>query len=169
MLLYKTTWGIKRMRSWAKKYPKTFLWISYLCYGIGVIGIFASLFLLIWSLQIVFQMDLSAGGGLVLPLKTESGLEGAVPVFYIPFWYWLIALFVLAVVHEFAHGVIAKRFNIPVKSSGFAFLGIVLPLIPAAFVEPDEKKMDKAKKWHQIAVLGAGDPLQILYLEYYFY
>jgi membrane-associated protease RseP (regulator of RpoE activity) len=163
IILYKTTWGLQLMDKWAKKYPKLFLWLAYLSYGVGVVGILGSLVLLLWSLHIVLQLDLSAGGGLVLPLKTESGLSGAVPVFYIPFWYWIIALFVMATVHEFAHGVIARRFKEKVKSSGFAFLGIVAPILPAAFVELDEKKLAKQKDWKQIAILGAGSTSNFLF------
>ena len=74
----------------------------------------------------------SSGVGLVLPFKAKG-------VFYVPFFYWIISIFVIAVVHEFSHGLIARANNIKVKSSGFAFLALLVPIIPAAFVEPDEK------------------------------
>jgi len=43
-----------------------------------------------------------------------------------------------------------------VKSSGFAFLGVLLPIIPAAFVEPDEKKLKKRHYKEQLSIFAAG-------------
>lgn len=163
MILYKTTWGIEWMKKLAKKFPTTFLYLAKLSWFIGVFGAVFSLIFMVWQLGFIIDNNIEAGGGLVLPLKTEDGMNSAVPVFYVPFWYWLIALFILAFVHEFAHGVIAKRFKIKIKSSGFAFLGIFAPIMPAAFVEPDQKAMDKAKRWHKVAVLGAGSTSNFIF------
>ena len=96
-------------------------------------------------------------------------MEGPVPVFYVPFWYWLIALFILAVVHEFAHGVIGERWGVRIKSSGFAFLGILAPIMPAAFVEPNEEDLAKKKWWQKIAVFGGRFSKQFDFWFYYFY
>ena len=70
----------------------------------------------------------------------------------LPFWYWLIAIFVIAVVHEFSHGIVARAHNIPVKHTGLAFFG---PII-GAFVEPDEKKLRAGKDITQYSVYAAG-------------
>ncbi|MBI2672819.1 site-2 protease family protein [Candidatus Woesearchaeota archaeon] len=88
--------------------------------------------------------------GLLLPGIETPGLPT------ISFLHWIIAIFVLAIVHEFSHGVLARVNNIKVKSSGFAALGIVLPLFPAAFVEPDEKQMSKKSVKAQLSVLAGG-------------
>lgn len=163
LLMYKTRWGLDKMNHWAKKHPKLFLRLSYLSIFIGIIGIFASFIFMVWQLTFIFDLGLTQGGGLVLPLKTESGLDSAVPVFYVPFIYWIIALFIMAVVHEFAHGVIAERFKVKIKSSGFAFMGILAPIFPAAFVEPDEKMIAKKPWWQQIAIMGAGSTSNFIF------
>lgn len=163
MILYKTRLGLDKMASWSKKHPNVFLYLSYLSIFVGIVGIFAAMGMMFWGLDYTITNNLGSGGGLVLPLKTQAGLDGAVPIFYVPFWYWIIALFILVVVHEFAHGVIAERFNIKVKSSGFAFGALLLPILPAAFVEPDEKSLNKAKWKHQIAVLGAGSTSNFIF------
>tara|TARA_Y100000310_G_C20617738_1_gene781558 strand:- start:82 stop:1467 length:1386 start_codon:yes stop_codon:yes gene_type:complete len=72
------------------------------------------------------------------------------PPFY--FTYWIIVLAIAAITHEFAHGIWAKIKDIEIKSTGFAFLGPFL----AAFVEPDEKKVEKLEPKHQLAFLSAG-------------
>ena len=70
-----------------------------------------------------------------------------------------ISLFIIICVHEFSHGVVARAFNIPVKSSGFVFFGP----IPGAFVEPDEKVLLKKKAYKQLAVFAAG-PVSNIFL-----
>ena len=164
-MLYKTKWGINLMDKWAREYPRLFKGLARYSYFVGVWGLIIGILILVWSLYIVIDNEhISTGGGLVLPIETEGDpMEAAVPVFYVPFWYWIAAIFILVVVHEFAHGVIARRFKVPIKSSGFAFLGILLPIIPAAFVEPDEKKMSSKSCYEQISILGAGSASNFLF------
>lgn len=78
---------------------------------------------------------------------------------YIPFvWGW-IALFVTLLVHEFAHGILARVEGIKVKSMGLAFLAAPI----AAFVEPDDEELfgtaEKpaiASRSARIRILAAG-------------
>ena len=76
----------------------------------------------------------------------------------LPFWYWLLAIFLIAIVHEFSHGIVARAHNIPVKNTGLVFLG---PII-GAFVEPDEDKLGKESDIKQYSVLAAGSFSNIL-------
>lgn len=163
MMLYKTTLGLDKMDKWSKKHPKTFLYLAYLSIFVGIVGTVLMTVFMIWQLGFIVENNIQSGGGLVLPIKTEAGIDGALPIFYVPFWYWIIALFVLAIVHEFAHGVIAERFKVKIKSSGFAFLGIFAPIVPAAFVEPDEKSLAKKPWWQRVAVFGAGSTSNFLF------
>ena len=47
-------------------------------------------------------------------------------------------------------------------TSGFAFLAVLLPIIPAAFVEPDEKQLNKSPIYQQLSVFAAGPFSNIL-------
>ena len=70
---------------------------------------------------------------------------------YIPFvWGW-IALFVTLLVHEFAHGILARVEGIKVKSMGLAFLAAPI----AAFVEPDDEELFGTAEKPAIASRGA--------------
>jgi membrane-associated protease RseP (regulator of RpoE activity) len=85
----------------------------------------------------------------VLPFKVKGA-------FFVPFFYWILAILIIATVHESFHGIISRYYDIKVKSSGFAFLAILAPIIPAAFVEPDEKTLFKRPLKQQLAVFSAG-------------
>ncbi len=163
MMLYRTKLGLDKMDKWSKKHPKVFLYLSYLSLFVGIVGMVLMTVFMVWQLGYIVDNNISSGGGLVLPIQTENGVDSAVPVFYVPFWYWIVALFILAIVHEFAHGVIAERFGVRVKSSGFAFAGIIVPILPAAFVEPNEKDLAKKPWWQKIAVFGAGSTSNFLF------
>lgn len=78
------------------------------------------------------------------------GMESLFPPFY--FTYFLVALAVVAIAHEFSHGVFMKLFRIKIKATGLVFLGPIL----GAFVEQSEVSMKKASRLNQMTVLGAG-------------
>jgi membrane-associated protease RseP (regulator of RpoE activity) len=101
------------------------------------------------SLIMIFIQSNAPAVGIVLPFKAKG-------VFYVPFFYWIISIFVILIVHEGMHGVMARVYNLKVKNSGLVILGAILPLVPGAFVEPDEKKLLKASKKEQLAVFAAG-------------
>ena len=65
-------------------------------------------------------------------------------------------LAIVAIIHEFAHGIFMRKYKIHIKSTGFGFFPFFLPVFLAAFVEQDEKSMNKASIFQQKAVLAAG-------------
>ncbi len=71
----------------------------------------------------------------------------------LPFFEGILALIVIMVVHEGSHAVLAKMARVPIKSSGVVLFGII-PI--GAFVEPDEKKLEKVERVRQTRVLSAG-------------
>jgi len=132
--MYKTKFGLKFMDTVAKKFRKTVKFLGYAGIVIGFLGMILLSFSLIQNIfSLLTTPEAQPGVGLVLPFKVKGA-------FFVPFFYWIISIFIIALVHEYAHGVVARAHNIKVKSSGFAFLAILIPIIPAAFVEPDEKK-----------------------------
>ncbi len=87
------------------------------------------------------------GVGLVLP-----GIKMPKVDLLIPWYGWIILIF-SAIIHEFAHGALLRTFKAKVKSMGFILAGI-LPL--GAFVEPDDKQLEKKKNRSVIRMLAAG-------------
>ena len=93
------------------------------------------------------------------------GMESFFPPFY--FTYFIVALAIVAISHEFSHGVFMKLFKVKIKSTGLVFLGPIL----GAFVEEGKGSFEKKGKLEQMTILGAGVFANILMalLFYIFY
>jgi len=152
--LYRTSWGLVWMDRLAKKQTRLLKFLAYVGIVVGFFGMISMFVLLIKAtFDLLFVPDSLPALAPVLPgIKIAPGLPT------LSFLHWIISLFIIAIVHEFSHGVITRVYNIKIKSSGFAFLGP----IPAAFVEPNEKKMEKSSTKTQLSILAAGSFSNIL-------
>jgi membrane-associated protease RseP (regulator of RpoE activity) len=72
---------------------------------------------------------------------------------FVPLGYGIVSLILLLVVHEFAHGILARVHGLELKSTGLLTLG-ALPI--GAFVEPDEEKFAKSEGIAKMRVLSMG-------------
>ncbi|MFW6014134.1 MAG: site-2 protease family protein [Candidatus Nanoarchaeia archaeon] len=154
MVLFPTRYGLGLMDRIANKYRELVKLYGYISIGVGFVGmLFIVVTLLITVLMWVFRPESQVsqeGFALVLPFTNVPGIG------YLSFWHFFISIFVLAFFHELAHGIVARAHDIELKSTGFAFLGIIVPLFPAAFVEPNEEKMKKKSDIVQYSVFAAG-------------
>ncbi len=153
ILLYRLKWGLKWMDKYARKFREWIILAGYIGVGAGYLGlIFISCLLIRNLFDLVTKPGAVSGVSLVLPGVNVPGLG------VLPFWYWVLAIFIIALVHEFSHGVVARAHHIPVKNTGIVLLG---PII-GAFVEPDENKLRKESDIKQYSVLAAGSFANIL-------
>lgn len=156
LFLYKTQLGIKFIDTTVKKFHKVLKPLQYLVVTCGYALMLGMLWLTAQTTYLYLATPISKifKAPPIAPLipyfPKLFGLESYFPPLY--FVYFIIVLAIVAIVHEFSHGIFARLNNFKIKSTGFAFLGPIL----GAFVEPDEKKMAKAKKFPQLAVLAAG-------------
>jgi membrane-associated protease RseP (regulator of RpoE activity) len=147
MALYKTKIGIKLMDKYSKIAPRPLIFLGYF----GIIVCFL-------GMLFIFYVLIKGTYSLIFIPKSQPVLAPVLPGISIPglptlgFWHWIIAIFIVAVIHEFSHGIYARLYSLKIKSSGFAFLGPIL----AAFVEPDEKALSKKNKKQQLSILSAG-------------
>ncbi len=151
MVLYRTKLGLVLMDRLAKKHSKIIGTLSILGVIAGFIGMIVIIILLANG---VYEFLFDGAPPPVAPLFPGIKTVPGVPV--ISFFHWIIAIFILAVVHEFSHGLVARLHGVNVKSSGFAIFSFIFPVIPAAFVEPDEKELASKKNREQLEVLAAG-------------
>jgi membrane-associated protease RseP (regulator of RpoE activity) len=152
--LYPTTWGIKFIDKFTEKYGKILKPLRFLIIATGVLLMVIIVIFLTEATYLYLKLPRFTNAPPVAPLipyfPQIFGLQAFFPPLY--FTYFIVAVSIAAVVHEFSHGIYSRLANLKIKSTGFLFLGPFL----GAFVEPDEKKMLKAKKVDQLSILGAG-------------
>ncbi len=149
-VMWRTQKGLKFMDRLAQLMPGFWSWF----FGFGIFAGFAGMLMISYELVKNTALLLVSPGAVpgiqpVLPFEAKG-------VFFVPFVYWLVSIFVIAFVHEFCHGIAARVYKMPVKTAGIAFLGILVPLVPAAFVEPDEEYLKKQSRFRQLSVFAAG-------------
>jgi len=159
LILYKAAWGIKLINYIGKKAPRTFHVLSYISITVGyvlMVGMFYLLGRIVYLYTIPsFVQTIKIPPLLPLvPYLPQIFKLDFLPPFY--FTYWIIIIAIIAITHEFAHGIFAAHNNIKTKSTGFGFFPFFLPIFLAAFVELDEKTMAKKSKFSQLAILSAG-------------
>ncbi|MFA5857197.1 MAG: site-2 protease family protein [Candidatus Pacearchaeota archaeon] len=156
MYLYRTQVGIKIIDYIGTKYKKTLRVISFLAVTTGYLLMIAMIYFTYKLVEVyLFRQDVVQAIKVppimpLMPYVPELFKVNFLPPFYAT--YWIVSIAVIAIFHEFAHGIIARRYDVKIKTTGFGFLGPFL----AAFVEPDEKSMMKKTKFQQISILAAG-------------
>jgi len=172
LLLYKTHHGISAINKVGNKYKKTLKFLSYVCIGLGYLLMAGILYLfgrIVWIYasrpDIVTAVKVPPIMPLV-PYIPQIFKLTFLPPFY--FIYWIIIIAIIAIPHEFAHGIFAAYNKIKIKKTGFGFFPFFLPVFLAAFVELDEKKMAKKSKFAQMSVLSAGTFANVLTAIFFF-
>ena len=162
LYLYRTRIGLKIIEWTSKKYAKILKPMEYVVITSGYL-LMAGIIWGLVRLSIVYLSSPDLARQLkvpvlipLIPYLPELFKIDFLPPFY--FTYWIIIIAIIAIPHEFAHGIFARLNKIKVHATGFGFLGPFL----AAFVEPDEKKMNKAPKKAQLAILASGTFANVL-------
>jgi len=156
LYLYKTQLGVRFIDWFAEKFRPALRPLQYVVMTSGYLLMIAIVWLFSKSTYIYLTTSIAQfiKAPPIFPVipyfPRLFGLESFLPPLY--FTYFIIALAIVAVSHEFSHGIFARLYRFKIHSTGFAFLGPIL----GAFVEPDEKQMNKAKKLPQMVVLAAG-------------
>ncbi len=157
VLLLRLKAGLRLMDRIAEKFREEVKLFGYIGIGVGFIGMLLVTFLMVFSVfLLIFRPDIQNGAALLIPFTTIPGLG------YLSFWHFLISIFFIATIHEFAHGVVSRAHDVPVDNSGVGALGIIVPFIPLAFVEPDENVLKKKDDVVQYSVFAAGPFINII-------
>lgn len=157
MYLYKTQVGVKFMDRISRRYSKILNFSKYIIIATGYLLMIVMLYLFsssfwqyITNAKIFEAIKAPPIAPLIPYFPKLFGMQSYFPDFY--FVDFIVAISIVAIVHEFSHGIFMQLFKIRIKSTGFAFLGPIL----GAFVEQDEKQMEKKPKIQQMTVLSAG-------------
>jgi membrane-associated protease RseP (regulator of RpoE activity) len=153
LLLYRTSFGLNFIEKMSKKSPWIFRTLAVLSIASGFILMIIAIYMLLETIRLIWTSVVVIKVPPLMPLVPY--LPSLFKIEFLPpfyFTYWIIAIAIVAICHEFMHGVFARFYNVKLKSTGFGFLGPFL----AAFVELDEKKLEKKPVKSQMAVLSGG-------------
>ncbi len=138
--------GVKIIDRLVKKYPTFIRRLGNVGVAIGVIAGIGGMIILI-ALTVKLQQSFA----LVLP--TAGGYEIPGPVFSVPFWYWFIAIFIIALTHETFHAIFIRLEKVPLKNYGIMML-LLLPI--GAFVDPDNNRIKRLAMMKKLRIFAAG-------------
>jgi len=115
-------------------------------------GIVASL-----GLMLFFYANMAAGFLAALRQGRPTGMVApilpGITIDVTTFLLLLPGLSLAIILHEMFHALAARHAGIPIRSSGFL---VVLGVLPAAFVEPDEEALRRASRRARLRVYAAG-------------
>jgi len=132
----------------------------------GVIGILLKAFTILLAIALFITSAANGASNSQILAQEGPGAAPVLPGINLPFFEGILALLVLLVVHESAHGILARVEKIPLKSAGVVFVGI-LPF--GAFVDPDEKILQKTEREKQNRVLVAGSTANLVTAIMFFF
>lgn len=144
--------GLGYIDSIAKRHRKFITAIGNISVVIGIIGGIVGI-----AMLLLFTAKLQQVFGIVLP--SVSGYHYPGPVISIPFWYWIVGIFLIIATHESMHAVYAKLEGVKVKNYG-VILFLLLPI--GAFVDPDNKQIKKLKTLKKLRILSAGSFINLV-------
>jgi len=173
LLLYKASWGIKLINYVGGKYKRTLNFLSYVAIGLGYI-LMAMMVYLFGKIVYIYAIMPNLVQAIKIPpiMPLIPYIDKVVPNLGLPpfyFIYWILILAVVAIPHEFFHGIFMKRSGVKIKATGFGFFPFFLPIFLAAFVEQDEKSFEKSSNFNQMAILAAGTFANILTAIFFFF
>jgi membrane-associated protease RseP (regulator of RpoE activity) len=157
MYMYRTKWGMNLINKIGTNYSGLLGKLRYLVVVVGyflmagIVWLFGmTVFEYIRNPAISEAIKAPPIAPLIPYFPKLFGMESFFPNFY--FTYFLVAIAIVAFVHEFSHGIFMKFSKVKIKSTGIVFLGPIL----GAFVEEDRKSFDGKGKFNRLSILGAG-------------
>lgn len=145
MFRYSDTF-VKKLENFTIKKNKFFSFFSLISLIISIPTISLIVYFLISSF-----IQLQPSVALVLP--SVAGYKYPGPIVSVPFFYWIISIFLIVLFHETMHAVIAINNKIKVKKYGIIYL-LFIPI--GAFVDIDEKKLKNSNLTTKIKIYSAG-------------
>lgn len=148
ILLVRMKKGVKFIEKWGRKLSGLWKALGTVGVIVGVGGMLVITWLFIQNSITMFSAPSQASPTyFVIPGVKIPGS----PIF-IPFVAGILSIIILAVTHEFAHGLVAAAERIKIKSVGW---GLFL-LFPLAFVEMEEDEMKTASRMSKLRIFSAG-------------
>jgi membrane-associated protease RseP (regulator of RpoE activity) len=155
--MLRTRRGLGLMESLGRwRVTKPLAWVM-----LGIVPIAAALALYVIAVEVSALYFSPQGHQIITSIQTISPLAnfllpGINP--YLPLSVWL-AVIVAVVIHESAHGIVARSLGLKIKAAGVLLLAF-LPI--GAFVEVDDKQLKVSRSRDSLRVLGAGSGINFI-------
>lgn len=151
LIIRRSTKGKKWLYEFSARHEKTLKIIGTIAVITSILASFYAMYLLFHSTyNIIIKKTKESTLRVVLPSVEGVKMPGF--ILGVPFWYWIISIFVVMAVHEPMHALIARAEKIDVKSFGV----LLFFILPGAFVEPDEKQLKRSKTLSKLRVFAGG-------------
>lgn len=152
LFIRRSNTGRKFIYSFAKRHEKKLRLLGNIGIIVTIIASLYGMYLILESTYNILSKPAETVRPLRLVLPSVSNVKLPGFVLGVPFWYWIISVFIVMVIHEPMHAFMARIEKVRIKSFG-VLLFIVLP---GAFVDPDEKQLMKLSTVKKLRIFSAG-------------
>jgi len=152
LMMRRTNKGKKVIYNFAEKHRKKLRIIGNIAIIVGIIVSVTGVFMLVQSSYKLISKPEEATQGVKLVFPSVSGLKMPGFVLGVPFWYWILGVFIVLFAHEPMHALLARAEKIKIKSFGV----LLFFILPGAFVDPDEKQIKKLSMIKKLRIFAAG-------------
>jgi membrane-associated protease RseP (regulator of RpoE activity) len=152
LMMRRTKKGKKFIYNFAEKHKKKLIVLGNIAIIVGVIASAFGFFMLVQSSYKFVLKPGEATQGIKLVFPSVSGVKMPGFVLGVPFWYWILGIFVVLFAHEPMHALLARAENVKIKSFGL----LLFFILPGAFVDPDEKQIKKLSTLKKLRIYAAG-------------
>ncbi len=120
---------------------------------LGLMALISAPILTLTGVYYLFNSLISLKPTVVLALPSISDIKYPGPVISVPFWIWIVAIFIIILSHESMHALIGASEGVKTKRYGLLYF-IIIPI--GAFVDLDAKKLKNLNLKSKIKVFAAG-------------
>jgi membrane-associated protease RseP (regulator of RpoE activity) len=152
LFVRRTKKGKKAIYKFGDKHRKKLILVGNMAVVAGIIASISGVFLLVRSSYSLILNPKEATPEIKLVFPSVSGVKLPGFVLGIPFWYWIIGVFIVMFAHEPMHALLVRAEKVNIKSFGV----LLFFILPGAFVDPDEKQIKKLSTIKQLRIFAAG-------------
>ena len=151
LIIRRSTRGKKLLYQFAARFERQLKVIGTIGIAVSVLASAYAMYLLFHSTyNILIKKTKESALRVVLPSVEGVKLPGF--ILGVPFWYWIISVFIVMLAHEPMHAFLARAEKVEVKSFGV----LLFFVLPGAFVEPNEKQLQRQKTISKLRIFAAG-------------
>lgn len=152
LIIRRSTKGKKIIYDFAERHEKKLRVVGNIAVVIAIIASLYGMYLLLQSSYGIITRPTEIIRPLRVVLPSVSGVELPGFILGVPFWYWIISVFLVMGIHEPMHALMARIEKIEIKSFGV----LLFLILPGAFVDPNERQLKRLSVMKKLRIFAAG-------------